>query len=124
LLVETADRWGQPVPEAIRAIAHAGEAGFTHELVPVPGVILNGEAPRSLSDGSRPSDAGERQRTIRRDVERLVQDIEVVQRESPEVLVEIVDILGALQRFDPRQQDAASDSVDERDADDRPAQLP
>ena len=29
LLVETADKWGQPVPEAIRAIAHAGEASVT-----------------------------------------------------------------------------------------------
>jgi len=45
LLVETADMWGQPVPEAIRAIAHAGEAGIKVELVPAAGLILNGAPP-------------------------------------------------------------------------------
>jgi len=107
LLVETADKWGQPVPDAIRAIAHAGEASVTVELVPAAGVTtLNGEAPRSVTDASRHQGAADRQRMIRRDVERLVQDIEEVQRESPEVLAEVVDMLGVLQRIDPRQRDA------------------
>ncbi len=59
---------------------------------------------------------------IRRDVERLVRDIEVVQRESPEALVEVVDMLGVLQRFDPRQRDAASNPADARDPEDHPKQ--
>lgn len=120
LLVETADSWGQPVPDAIRAIAHASEASIAVELVPAAGVILNGEAPRSVTAASRRQGAAERQHMIRRDVERLVRDIEVVQRESPEVLVEVVDLLGVLQRFDPRQRDAAPNPADERDPEDRP----
>ena len=130
LLVETADMWGQPVPEAIRAIAHAGEAGIKVELVPAAGLILNGAAPKPVSDTNRESDANrqseaaDRQRMIRLDVERLVRDIEVVQHESPEVLAEVVDMLGVLRRFDPRQRDAASKPADEWDAEDRPAQQP
>ena len=122
LLVETADSWGQPVPAAIRAIAHASEAGNAVELVPAAGVILNGEAPRPVTDANGRQDAAERQRLIRRDVERLVRDIEVVQRESPEVLVEVVDMLGVLQRFDPRHRDAASNPADEGDPEDHPKQ--
>ena len=129
LLVETADKWGQPVPEAIRAIAHADEASIEAsiavELVPAAGVTtLNGEAPRSVTDASRHQGAAERQRMIRSDVERLVRDIEEVQRESPEVLVEVVDMLGILQRFDPRQRGGAPNPADERDAEDGPAQQP
>jgi hypothetical protein len=91
LLVETADSWGQPVPDAIRAIARAGEASIAVELVPAAGVILNGQAPRSVTDASRHQGAADRQRMIRRDVERLVRDIEVVQRESPEIFMGLAD---------------------------------
>ena len=124
LLVETADTWGQPVPEAIRAIAHADEASITVVLVPAAGVTtLNGEAPRSVTDASRHQGAADRQRGIRLDVERLVRDIEVVVRESPEVLAEVVDMLGVLQRFDkPRSPEVASNPAHEREAEDRPAQ--
>ena len=124
LLVETADTWGQPAPEAIRAIAHADEASITVEHVPAAGVTtLNGEAPRSVTDASRHQGAAERQRIIRSDVERLVRDVEEVQRESPEVLVEVVDMLGILQRFDkPRSPEVASNPAHEREAEDRSAQ--
>jgi hypothetical protein len=111
LLVETADTWGQPVPEAIRAIAHAGQAS------------VNGAAPQPVSDAERQTGAADRQRGIRLDVERLVRDIEVVERESPEVLAEVVDMLGVLQRFDkPRSPEVASNPANEREAEDRPAQ--
>lgn len=123
LLVETADKWGQPVPEAIRAIAHAGQASVNAELVPGARVVVNGAAPKPVSVAERQSGAADRQRGIRLDLERLVQDIEVVERESPEVLAEVVDMLGVLQRFDkPRSPEVASNPADEREAEDRPAQ--